>query len=409
MGYPAIRSDHPRATLLASMALSSGGATDGRRIGRDRAGRVDFVLIGAAATLFLIGAMSVYAATRGHLVGLGRDGGAYLKRDVINLAVGLVVAVPVAFVDYRLLRTVAPALYGGLCLLLVLVLSPLGSTINGAHAWFTFGPVQLEPSEFMKLAVILLLAGLLSERRDREPDPDPREIVVALAAAGLPVLLILAEPALGIAIILAVIALTVLVVAGSPARWIVGLLLGVVVAGGLAASLHLLKPYQEQRFTSFASDHPASSSTGYQIQQSLIAVGSGGLTGQGFLTGTQTDGGFVPEQQTDFVFTVAAGEAGFAGGAATLLVLGVLLWRALTIAQKAPDLYGRAVAGGIVMWFAFQSFANIGMTMGIMPVTGLPLPFVSYGGSALFADLLACAILINISHAGRSRTVNVTA
>ena len=374
-----------------------------RRWVRELVDQVDVVLVLAAATLFFIGALSIYAATRGHLVAVGRDGAAYLKRDIMNLVVGLVVAVPVALVNYRLLRTVAPVLYGGLCLLLVLVLTPLGSTINGAHAWFSLGPVQLEPSEFMKLAVILLLAGLLSERRDREADPDRREILIALVAAGLPVLLILAEPALGIAIILGVIALTVLVVAGSPARWIAGLLIGVLAAGILAFSLHLLKPYQEQRFTSFASAHPTNTSTGYQIQQSLIAIGSGGLTGQGFLSGTQTDGGFVPEQQTDFVFTVAAEEAGFVGGAGILLVLGVLLWRALAIARKAPDLYGRAVAGGIMMWFAVQSFCNVGMAMGIMPVTGLPLPFVSYGGSALFADLLACAILINISRAANSR------
>lgn len=386
------------------MSITLSGPASDRRSRRHR-GQFDVALVASVAVLFLIGAASVYAATKGSLIAQGHDGAAYLKRDVINLAVGLVVAVPLSRIDYRSLRAVAPAVYAGLCLLLLLVLSPLGSTINGAHAWFTLGPMQLEPSEFMKLGMILLLAGLLSERRDREPDPDPREILLALAAAGLPVLLILAEPALGIAIILGVTALSVLAVAGSPARWIVGLLLAVVVTGWLAMSLHVLKPYQEQRFTSFTSAHPTNTSTGYQIQQSLIAVGSGGLTGQGFLTGTQTDGGFVPEQQTDFVFTVAAEEGGFAGGAATLLALGVLLWRAITIAQKAPDLYGRAVAGGIVMWFAFQSFANIGMAIGILPVTGLPLPFVSYGGSALFADLLACAILVNISRAGASRTI----
>ncbi|MCW2724110.1 MAG: rod shape-determining protein RodA [Frankiales bacterium] len=246
----------------------------------------------------MIGALSVYAATRNSLVAGGRPGTAYLKRDLINLAVGLVMAAPVLWVGLRRLRAFAPILYAVNCLFLVLVLSPLGSTVNGAHAWLSFGPVQLEPSEFMTGVALLV--------------------------------------------------------------------------GYLAATLHLLKPYQEQRFTAFTSDHPASTSTGYQIQQSLIAIGSGGLTGQGFLAGSQTDGGFVPEQQTDFVFTVAAEEGGFVGSSVLLAALGVLLWRGLTIAQNAQDLYGRVVAGCIVAWFGFQAFANFGMTLGTMPVTGSP-------------------------------------
>jgi len=165
----------------------------------------------------------------------------------------------------------------------------------------------------------------------------------------------------------------------------------------LASSLHLLKPYQQERFTAFASpDATQHSTTGYQIHQSNIAIGSGGLWGQGFLRGSQTDGGFVPEQQTDFVFTVAAEEAGLVGGCTILAALAALLWRGISIAESAPDLYGRLIAGGVTMWLALQSFVNIGMTLGIMPVTGLPLPFVSYGGSSLLADLVGIALLLNV-------------
>ncbi|GAC1442264.1 MAG: rod shape-determining protein RodA [Mycobacteriales bacterium] len=360
----------------------------------------------STVVLCLIGAFSIYAATRDSGAALGTHGGAaYLKRDAINLIVGLVLASPVLTVGYRTLLTVAPVLYGGVVLSLMAVLTPLGARINGAHGWFRLGPVQLEPSEFAKLAIILLIAGLLTEYRDGETEPAPADIALALAAVAVPALLVLVEPALGVAIMLGSIAVAALALAGARGVWIGGLIAGSLLAGTLAIQLHLLKPYQEQRFTFLASPTgAASSSTGYQIRQSRIAIGAGGLTGQGFLAGTQTNGGFIPEQQTDFVFTVVAEESGFVGAAALLLALGGLLWSGLTIAQRAPDLYGRVVAGSIVMWFAFQSFVNIGMTTGIMPVTGLPLPFISYGGSALFADLLAVALLLNIARAGRTST-----
>ena len=378
-------------------------AGDARWTTRRRAGRaprLDWALLGATLVLCAIGVASVYAATRNPLMAVGKPGSTYLKRDLINFAVGVTLASPAAFIDYRQLRTLAPALYGGMCVLLLLVLSPVGATINGAHAWFALGPVQLEPSEFLKVALILFLAGVLSERRDREPDPQLRDVLFALVAAGVPVLLILAEPALGIAIVVGVIALTVLALAGAPARWVGGLVAGTILVAVAVGSMHLLKPYQEQRFTYFTDPHGAHSTTGYRIEQSRIAIGSGGLTGQGFLRGSQTDGGFIPEQQTDFVFTVAAEESGLVGATVILLALGVLLWRGITIASRAPDLYGSIVAGSVVMWLAFQSFTNIGMTVGIMPVTGLPLPFVSYGGSSLFADLIGVALLCNV--AGRS-------
>ncbi len=354
-------------------------------------------LWGPAAVLIAIGVLSVYAATRNGLLSAGRPGTDYLKRDLLNALVAAAVAVPLSRQDYRQLRALSPLVYGGLTVLLLAVLSPLGSTINGAHAWFSLGPAQFEPSEFMKLGLLLLLAALLSERRDREDSPGRAQVLWGLGVAGLPTLLVLAEPALGIAIVLVVITLSLLAISGVPARVVSGLIAGVVVGGALAFGLHLLKPYQEQRFTAFTDAAAASHTTaGYQMKQSLIAIGSGGLTGQGFLAGSQTDGGFVPEEQTDFVFTVSAEEGGLVTGSVLLIALGVLLLHGLRVAQYAPDLFGRLLAGGVVMWLAFQSFVNIGMTLGITPVTGLPLPFVSYGGSSVLADLLAVAVLVSI-------------
>lgn len=362
--------------------------------------QVDVVLTLAAATLVAIGAVSVYAATHDPLVAAGRPGNQYLLRVFVNAAVAVVPAAVVARSDYRQWPVGVPAVYGGLCLLLVLVLTPLGASVNGAHGWFALGPAQLEPSEFMKLGLILTLAALLGDRRNRERQPSRRDLVPCLLLTGIPAVLVLAEPALGIALVLAVIGLTIIALGGAPTRWVVVLILGGVLVGTAAFGLHLLKPYQEQRFT-YLNDPQANTQTGYQIRQSEIAIGNGGLTGQGFLQGSQTDGGFIPEQQTDFIFTVSAEEGGLLAGMVLLGALGLVLLRGIAIAVAAPDLLGQLLAGGVTSWFAFQSFVNIGMTLGIMPVTGLPLPFVSYGGSSLLADTLGIAVLTSVYRASR--------
>jgi rod shape determining protein RodA len=165
---------------------------------------------------------------------------------------------------------------------------------------------------------------------------------------------------------------------------------------------HLLKPYQEARLTDFVSDHKESSTTGYNVDQAQTAIANGGLTGRGLLNGQQTQGQFVPEQQTDFVFTVAGEELGYVGAGGALVLLGIVLWRASSIALNSDDSFGALIATGVVCWFAFQLFVNIGMTLGIMPVTGLPCPFLSYGGSAMFANLIAVGLLQNVRL--RSRT-----
>jgi rod shape determining protein RodA len=195
--------------------------------------------------------------------------------------------------------------------------------------------------------------------------------------------------------------LGVLLLAGAPARWLGGLVLaGVLVIWG-ALQLGVLKDYQVERFKAFTNQDQDTLGAAYNIRQSLTAVGNGGLTGSGLFHGEQTNGKFVPEQQTDFVFTVAGEELGLVGAGGIILLFGLLLWRTLRLAGRSPDLFGRLVAGGVACWFAFQTFVNIGMTLGIMPITGLPLPFVSYGGSAMFANWMAVGLLLNV---GRTRS-----
>jgi rod shape determining protein RodA len=355
------------------------------------------VLIAAVAALCVAGALSVYAATRNGLRAQGRNPAGYLIRDLINIAVGVALSLPVFLGDYRRLRTGAPLLYAVVGLALLAVLSPAGRVINGARAWFALGPVQLEPAEFAKLAVIVMIATVLAAAGPPDPAPGTRNVLVAVAVAGVPIGLILAEPALGIAIVIGVIALTTLAISGISGRWVAGLLAAAALGAVLLVQLQLLKPYQVQRFTAFARPAAVADSTiGYQMRQSQIAIGAGGLHGQGYLAGTQSNGGFIPEQQTDFVFTVTAEESGFLGAGTLLVLIATVSWRGLRIAQRAADSFGRTVAAGIVAWLAVQSFVNIGMTLGIMPVTGLPLPFVSYGGSAMFADLLAVGLLVSI-------------
>jgi rod shape determining protein RodA len=361
------------------------------------------VLLSAALGLCAAGALSVYAATARATSGVGRSGTYYVDRVAINVAIGLVLAVIGWRCGVGSLRPYIPVLYAGTCLLLLVVLSPLGATINGAHAWFKIGPVELEPNELAKLAVILIAAAILGDRRDAAR-PSAASLLQVLGLTAVPGSLVLAEPALGVTIVIAVLVPVLFAISGAPTPWLFGLIVGAVLLVVAAVGRHQLKPNQEQRLTSFAHPGAHVSSTGYHTSESIIAIGDGGLTGRGFLRGQQTNGQFVPEQQTDFVFTVAAEEGGFVAAATIVALVGTLLLRGLRIARRAHDMTERLVAVGIVTWLGVQAFVNVGMTMGIMPVTGLPLPLVSYGGSAMFADLFAIGLLLRIGQQPRPST-----
>lgn len=361
--------------------------------------RLDWPMLLAALALSAIGSALVYSATRNRTELVGDDPYAFVLKHLLNIGIGLALMVGTVWLGHRTLRTAVPILYGVSVFLVLLVLTPLGATINGAHAWIVVGGgFSLQPSEFVKITIILGMAMLLAARVDAgdKAHPDHRTVLQSLGLAAVPIMIVLLMPDLGSVMVMVMIVLGVLLASGASNRWVFGLL-GAGALGGVAIwQLHVLDDYQIARFAAFANPALDPAGVGYNTNQARIAIGSGGLTGTGLFKGSQTTGQFVPEQQTDFVFTVAGEELGFVGAGLILVLLGVVLWRACRIARETTELYGTIVAAGIIAWFAFQAFENIGMTLGIMPVAGLPLPFVSYGGSSMFAVWVAVGLLQSI-------------
>jgi rod shape determining protein RodA len=290
-------------------------------------------------------------------------------------------------------------LYAASVVGLILVLVPgVGAVINGSRSWIQLPWMSVQPSEFAKLAVIVGMALLIAEKGETNHRENARtiDIAQAIAVAAIPVLLVMLQPDLGTVMVLGSIVFGIIAVSGVPKRWMLGIVTAATVIAVLAIQFNVLKKYQLARFTAFADPSQDQQGIGYNVNQARIAIGNGGIFGQGLFHGSQTQNAFVPEQHTDFVFTVAGEELGLIGAGAIIILFAVILWRGLRIAVNARDAFGRLIATGIVCWFAFQAFENIGMTLGIMPVTGLPLPFVSYGGSSMFAGLLAVGLLQNI-------------
>ena len=365
---------------------------------RDRGGGywrdLDWILLIAAFASSLMGSLLVWSASRADLASES-DPQSYLKRHLINIGVALVLGFIASRINYRLLRAYTPVVYvASMILLLVPFVPGLGVTIAGARAWIDvpFG-LTIQPSEFAKITVILMMAALLSERRDREEEPSAQDVLLALVVAAIPTAIILVQNDTGTVLILAAVSLSIVAVSGVPTRWLVGLI-GAAILGVLASiQLGLLQEYQVDRLTSFINPDDDVSASAYNANQARIAIGGGGLDGYGLFEGPQTQGNFVPVNESDFIFTVAGEELGFLGSALLIVLMAVILWRAVLIAWKADDLYGRLVATGVAAWLAFQMFENIGMTLGIMPITGIPLPFVSAGGTSMMATWIALGLL----------------
>jgi len=244
--------------------------------------------------------------------------------------------------------------------------------------------------------MIMMLGVILGGLRDRATRPGPPEVGLALACGAVPLLLVALQPDLGVVVLLLVLLVGIIVVSGVRLRWLAALAVAGTLAGLAVWSLHLLKPYQMRRLTAFVNPSADPLGAGYSAAQAKIAIGSGRMFGQGLFHGQLVAGNFVPEQHTDFIFSVAGEELGFVGTITIIALLAIVLLRAIRIAARADDMFGLLVASGIAIWFGVQSFINIGMTIGITPVTGLPLPFVSYGGSAMFADLIAVGVLLAV-------------
>lgn len=358
----------------------------------------DPVLTAVVGLLLFAGTLLVWAATRDWYTRNGLDGQYYLKRHIINIMIGLVLAYGTTVIDYRLLRAYTPFLWGAGVIGLVIVLIPgLGAEINGARAWIALpGGFQIQPAELAKIAIIIGMSMILSERSHDSDEPNSKDVLQSLAIAAIPVLLIILQPDMGTILIISAAVVTIIAVSGAPARWVVGLLLIAVLGGLVAVKAGVISEYQVNRLQTFVDPTADTQGTGYQLRQARITVGSGGLIGTGLFKGPQTNGRFVPEQQTDFIFTVAGEELGFLGSGGILILYLILLMRAFSIARRTNDPFGRLVCTGVIAWFSFQIFENIGMTMGLMPMTGVPLPFISYGGSSMFATLIGIGLLQNV-------------
>ena len=383
---PRVGTFAPRRRSLLGRAFAKGGV----------ARSWDWLLFAVTCALTVLGTVLVWAATEPQLRQAGLDPHAYLKKAILWAVLGFILMMVTACTDYRRIRRWTPAIYG-LSLLLLLAVLAVGQSVNGAKAWISIpGGFQVEPSEFAKLGLILSAAWLLSRRNDPTGRPRLRDAALAALAAAPLILLVEREPALGVMLVLVFTLAGVVVISGIRLYWVLGLLAAVAVGVYAIAKLHLLKGYQLTRLTSFLHPTQDLAGTGYNGLQAKIAVGSGGLYGQGLFHGTFTGGNFVPSVQTDFIFTVAGEELGFIGCAVIVALLAVIVFRAIRAAQIADDMFGMLVASGVAIWFIFQSFVNIGMTIGIMPITGLPLPFISYGGSAIFADMIAIGLVQSV-------------
>ena len=356
--------------------------------------RLDWVLLTAVAALLVLGTLLVWSAT-----GAGSGLHGYVLKHLVNIGTGVVLAVVVASTDHRWVRIWTPVVYFASILGLLAIFVPgVGAVINGSRSWIYLGGMSIQPAEFAKLAVIVGMALWVAEKTEVRTGTGLRDLDVlqTLSIGVIPAALILAQPDLGTLLVLAAIMFGVVSVAGAPKRWLIGLTVIAVGGAFLAVNLHLLQGYQLDRLLAFTDPALDPRGAGYNTTQARIAIGNGGLFGQGLFHGSQTQAGFVPEQHTDFVFTVAGEELGLVGAGAIIALFALILWRMLRVAASAEDLFGRLAATGVVFWLGFQAFQNIGMCLGIMPVTGVPLPFVSYGGTSMFASLMAVGLIENI-------------
>jgi len=362
--------------------------------------RLDWVLFGAVVAVVAYGLWGVAGITRFEVEG---DERYYVVRQAIAIGLGFAGLLVALAVDPERYRRAYRSIFGS-TILLVLLVFPFADETRGAKRWIELGPFQFQPSEFGKLLFVLALAGFLADRARRLHEG--RVVFQALALGAIPIALVFKQPDLGTALVYGAALLACLFVAGI--RWphFIGLLaLGVASAVSVLVLLprlgvELLEPYQKDRLTGFTQPDFDPGDTTYNVNQSITAIGSGGFDGRGVAGATQTRFGFTPESRTDFVFSSFAEQRGFVGAALLLGLYLLIVWRGLRVVTVARDAFGAIVAGGIVLAFLFQVFVNVGMTMGLAPVTGIPLPFVTVGGSSMVVNLLAMGVLLSIHARG---------
>jgi len=343
-------------------------------------------------TIACLGVLMVYSATQNRVEG---DATFFLRRQAMFVVIGVGVMALLAAVDYRILRDRAPLVYVAMVVGLLLVLSPVGSNRRGSQAWFQLGPYQLQPSELAKVALILVVAAYVSSQRGTL---GLRSVLVVLGLAGLPMALILRQPDLGTDLVFLFILAGTLLVSGARLRHLAVLALAAlaVVAAAFQFGVIDLASYQQDRLGAFLDPDTGVQGPAYNLRQSKIAIANGGVTGQGLFNGTQTKLAYVPEQHTDFIFTVVGEELGLLGSGLLLILFALVVWRTWRAAALAKDLSGTVVCVGVLSMLVFQVFQNVGMTMGILPITGIPLPFMSYGGSSTLTSFAAAGLVLNV-------------
>lgn len=356
---------------------------------------LDPVLVITALALTGVGLLAIYSAKLQALTQQGLPTTTFISRQLLALVIGVVAMVVMAMIDYRHLRTYAPVLYVVSVFLLLVVLSPLGTEVKGSQRWLVVAGFQLQPSELAKIAVLVMIAAVLHELKG---NIRLGAVALGLGIAVVPTALVFLQPDLGTSMVFLWTAAVLFLIAGIPARYLVTLALGGLVAMIVALQTGVIEAYQLRRLTAFldAADPALAQGPAFQTYQSMVAIGSGQFAGKGLFQGTQTALSYVPENHTDFVFTVIGEEFGFIGASVVLGLYVLLVWRALRIAILAKDLFGTLLASGIIAILSLQVFVNVGMNVGIMPVTGLPLPFVSYGGTSLIIWFAMVGLLLNV-------------
>jgi rod shape determining protein RodA len=388
-----------------SPAVTTIRTTEERAVSRPR-------LLLLSDPLLLLAGLGLVGCSLVTLHGATRSRGLYyVDRQAIYAGIGLIAALLLAQIDYSRLREYKFFLYGVMIALNVVVLGM--PAIQNAHRWIPLPFFQVQSSEFGKVLLIVSLSAFLVDRTRRLHERRTTARIMLLALV--PALIVIPQPDLGTALVYAVIGFTVLFVAGTSWKQLSALAalglasIAIVLAGAPALGVHVLKPYQVQRLTGFVNPSHDPQNQTYNITQSLIAIGSGEKTGRGVQKATQTNLDFLPANQTDFIFSVVGETYGFVGAALVLSLYALLIWRAIRILMMAKNLFGTCIAGGILAMLMFQVFVNVGMTIGIMPITGVPLPLLSYGGSSVLVTFIAIGLLESIyvqarvATAGKSR------
>jgi len=355
-----------------------------RPISRD----FDKVFLLVTFLIFIIGILTIYSATQARNLPFSES---FFVKQAVWMSIAIIFMVIALAISYQRFIDVSYAIYIVNVLLLILVLV-LGTARLGAQRWFSIGTFAFQPSEFIKLGLILVLSGYVGARKDTMSRTG--NLIIPVILLGIPFVLVLLQPDLGTALLLLPIFFSILVVGGANLKYLGGM----IVAGLAAAPVfwHFLRGYQKQRLLVFIDPNVDPLGAGYTIIQSKIAAGSGGLLGKGWLNGTQNQLNFLPERHTDFIFSVIGEEFGFIGSAAMVLLYFVLVKKAFTISNTTSDMYGKCIATGVGVLLAMQVIINVGMTIGLMPVVGIPLPLVSYGGSSLLSTMIAIGLLLNV-------------